>query len=133
MKLDLSDTAKRLIGDLHTLTQCFLNNQNTFPFPIKIENTESNRRKRFNPFKYNGTFWIEIGEGKQVIKLLYRQKGLFTFGSYTSVIKGIHLSRSELCYVTKELDNLFNAIQKHMTYSLKENIHVSQTDRLQKQ
>ena len=56
---------------------------NTFPFPIKIENTESNRRKRFNPFKYNGTYWIEIGEGKKVIKLLYRQKGLFTFGSYT--------------------------------------------------
>nr|DAS66489.1 MAG TPA: hypothetical protein [Bacteriophage sp.] len=132
MKLNLSDSAKRFIGDLHLLTQCFLNNQNTFPFPIKIENTESGRRKRFNPFKYNGTYWIEIGEGKGTIKLIYRQKGLFTFGSYTSAIKGIYLSKPELHYVTKELDALFQAIQKNMVYSLKENIHVSQTDRVQK-
>lgn len=132
MKLNLSDSAKRFIGDLHLLTQCFLNNQNTFPFPIKIENVEVNRRKRFNPFKYNGTYWIEIGEGKGTIKLLYKQKGLFTLGSYTSVIKGIYLSKPELHYITKELDAMFQSIQKHMTYSLKENINVSQTDRVQK-
>lgn len=112
----LSETANRLIGDIHSLAKCFESGAkfSGFTMPITIVDTMMTPARSFNPFRYGGTYFIVINNQ---VSLLYRKKGLFTLGSYVDVVKGIELTKQELHYVALEIDNLFKAIKKNEYYS----------------
>lgn len=114
MKVSLSNNAKRLIGDIHSLAKCFENGAkfSGFTMPITIIDTKTTRS--FNPFRYGGSYLIIINNK---VSFLYRKKGLFTLGSYVDAVEGIELSKQELHYVALEIDNLFKAIKKNEYYS----------------
>lgn len=116
MKVSLSNDAKRLIGDIHSLAKCFESGAkfSGFTMPITIIDTFSTPSRSFNPFRYGGTYFIVIDNN---VSLLYRKKGLFTLGSYVDVVGGIELTKPELHYVALEIDNLFKAIKKNEYYS----------------